>query len=111
MWTSWGDKYEIIPYDKQKRPRKISNVRFIALVVIIVYYVAGRLIFLDLAPEETIYYWIPFAVALLATIAFLILFFLKWKRNDKECDLSLLAGAALLILAAYIISPWCSLFS
>lgn len=84
MWTSWGDKYEIIPYDKQKRPRKIKNMRFIALVVVIVYYLTGRLIFLDLDLEGTIYYWMPSAVALLSAILFLILFFLKWKKTTKS---------------------------
>lgn len=102
MWKSWGDKYEIISYDEKKRPRKIKKVGIYIVLLVILYVLSLGSIAIHIKPETSFYYYIPFIIGLCSISVCLSLFYLKWKKNDGECDLALLLAAAIFIFMSYI---------
>lgn len=106
MWKSWGDKFDILPHDEKERPRKtLKNVRVYIAIIIIINFVAGSLIFVRIRPEGSFYYHIPSIISLAGVITCLILFFVKWFKNNKECDLALLLASVIFAFMSYIVSP------
>jgi len=98
MWRSLGDKYDIVPHNNKERPRQFkSNV--IIIIILVILYLSGSLIFIHIRPEASFYYYIPSVLGCLAFVTGSVLLFLKWKRNNKELDISLLI--ATIIFAAY----------
>lgn len=105
MWKSWGDKYKIISYDETKRPRKIRNVRFPIVGLAFLYMLSLGSITIHIKPEAAFYYYIPSLIGACAALGCLVLFYLKWKKNDRECDLLLPFAAILFIFMFYIALP------
>lgn len=106
MWKSWGDKYEIIPYDKEKRPRKFKYTYPILGTLLVICFVTSRWTFVNMLPETGFRQFIPVMVLLLSVIACLVLFVAKWKKNNKECDLTLVFIAVILLFLSWVASPY-----
>lgn len=100
MWKSWGDKYEIIPYDAEKRPRKLKKVKYIVAILPFV-----CLLPLLIIQRPVFNLYISSLLALLSAIVCLVLFLLKWIKNDKECDFSLMTMFVLFVFWTYALSP------
>lgn len=105
MWKSWGDKYEIISYKEEKRPRKIKKVGIYIATSAILYILSLGLITIHIKPADPFYYYIPSSIAFLSVIMGVGLFILKWKKNNHECDLALILSVALFACMAYIALP------
>ncbi len=105
MWKSWGDTYDIVPWDKNKRPRKIKGTNILAIALAIVCYLTGSMIFVHIQPEAAFWRYVPPAVSALSAIICLLFFFLKWKKNDEEQDLLLIFEAVIFIVITVIALP------
>lgn len=105
MWKSFGDKYEIIPHNEEKHPRKIKGInRFVPILFLVCFVVASQ-IFRD--PDRPWFFVCALAIMLLfAIVVCPVLFFLKWKYNNKECDFDLIGLAVIFALAAYLSYPY-----
>jgi uncharacterized membrane-anchored protein len=105
MWKSWGDRYEIVPYDKERRPRNFKYSYIVVIILLVITFCVNTFSFSHILPQTTFGKFIPAVVTLFSAIAFLVLFLIKWKKNDRECDLALIFAAVLLFVVAYIASP------
>lgn len=105
MWKSWGDKWDIVPHDDEKRPRKVRNYQYVVIAIMLIFVITGRLIFLNMQTEAKFFSYIPFIAGVLLSIACIILFCRKWKKNDKECDLSLALCAIVCSVATCLLIP------
>jgi cytochrome bd-type quinol oxidase subunit 2 len=100
MWQSWGDNYEIVRYDKNKRPRKIKGVYFVVIGLLILMIPTA---FIE--NKAGIWQYVPTIIVALEGVVCLVMFALKWFKNDHEYDALLLFVAIVFFIAAYLMYP------
>lgn len=105
MWKSWGDNFEISRYNEEKRPRKLKRVGIYILISFVLYGLSWGSITIHLKPEASFYYYFPSIIALCSVALSWGLFYLKWKKNDGECDLALIFVSFVFGFMAYIALP------
>lgn len=105
MWKSIGDKWDLNKHDEGKNPRKFRT-NGIMIAILIILYLAGSIIFMHVRPEAMFYYYIPAILGALATVASGVMLWLKWKKNNQELDIWLIAAIVVFIFYTYMTSTF-----
>jgi len=100
---TFGDKYDIIRHDDAEYPRKIKS-NTIVIVLIIATFLVNT--FSDrLLPDTKFSTYFPFGLSLASALACLVLYWLKWRKNNKEQDVILFVAIVLFLLGSYLFYP------
>jgi asparagine N-glycosylation enzyme membrane subunit Stt3 len=106
MWTSFGDGYNIVPHDNQKKPRKVKGTRFLALIFIVIWFLPVMLTITYFRNEPGFWQFVPASLMLLIAVVYSVFFLLKWIKNNHECDILLIITIVLCIVYSYLLSPY-----
>jgi hypothetical protein len=104
MWRSWGDHFEIVSYDKEKRPRSFRNSHIFVIVLLVITFCVNTFSFSQILPQTAFGQFLPAAVTLFSAVVSIVLFLIKWMKNGKECDLSLIFATALFLLIYIVLT-------
>lgn len=103
MWYSFGKKWEVIPYNEDKRPRKFRHKNAILLPVLIVAFIANTFVFDQAIKDYRYADYLPALSIILLVATCIILLIVKWVKNNREVDFSLLFLLFLFALCAMFV--------
>ena len=106
MWISWGDDFGTVLQDRQTRTRKTKYMRYVLMAVVFGLVLPSNFVRMFFRHEGGLWPYVPAAMILLAAVICFVLFWVKWAKNDRECDLALILATLLFAFCAYYISPY-----